>query len=546
MEKVPNFDFTSLNFAAPIPKGQDNDFCFTGPSQKVERVAAAVAAQGQILPISAPAPNASWNLDFWAPALQCHDVEGVVRDNTLNHILDQWGNVSDCSHAYGYMAWTGTSNSTLPFVQQHANSSRRVLQADALTYGAPASIYVATLPQMFNFAFMSSNAQTQEKCRFFGADGLIYTYPMADDVCLPGLERPLCYGQQAWFTDATLLRCDLVNSSYTTEFKYTDGTQLVDISTNKKDVSVPITAHQCFTVPDGGKFSSNSLKCNGTGTACQYDEVASRLLSYQSIAHAFNQLILGSITMGGYGTPAKGVNAKAPGIVIDSEVATTVLMDTEELAFVADFNGVNETFVNLQMEVNEPNSTATHGISDKTPTGQRGDLKSALETLFQNITISLLTESYLQPNYSSPYAPAELTQVTFNRYHNVYIYSASTLWVAYGLAILFTVVALGLGLTSMVRSNASFANNFSTVVVTSRTAPMTDEVRQSEGDGRQPLSKRLAEARMMIGVSERRREESTSAWNYEREPASETSLLPPIQVDEWPLATFPQRSLSLR
>ena len=211
--------------------------------------------------------------------------------------------------------------------------------------------------------------------------------------------------------------------------------------------------------------------------------------------------------MGGYGTPeieadnpqAIPISTKTPGLILNSSIATTVLLDTEELAFVVDFNGVNETFTNLQMQVSQSSNTTFYGISNKMPTGRLGDLKTALEKLFQDITISLLAEDYLRPNYSSPYAPAEKTTVTFNRYHNVYIYSASTLWVAYGLAILLTSVALGLGVTSMVLNNASFTNDFSTILRTSRAAPMSEEVREVESEGRQPLPRRLAAARVMIG-----------------------------------------------
>ncbi|KAK5175758.1 uncharacterized protein LTR77_000898 [Saxophila tyrrhenica] len=207
--KVPKFDFASLDFLAPIPEGPAG-FCFDGPSQPVQRVAAAVAAQGQILPISPPEANASWTLDFRAPSLQCHDLRGNEKVDVWTNILDQWGNVSDCHYSYGYLAWTPTPGSSNPFIRQSSNSSKTVLQSEHLDYGVPPSIYVAAIPQMSQFAFIPSNSDTQEKCQFFGSNSLTYTYPVAEDLCLPGLNPPECCGQQAWATNATLLRCDII------------------------------------------------------------------------------------------------------------------------------------------------------------------------------------------------------------------------------------------------------------------------------------------------------------------------------------------------
>ena len=257
MTKVPNFDFTTLDFVAPIPEGPGG-FCFNGPSQPVQRVAAAVAAQGKILPISAPAANATWTLDLWAPSLQCHDVDGATKSSIWNNILDQWGNVSDCSYAYGYLAWTPAPDNTLPFVPSAANDSTMVLQSAPMTYDAPASVYVATIPQMFNFAFLASTAATQEKCNFFGSDSLIYSYPIADDLCLLGLSPPTCYGQQAWLTDATLLKCDLMNSSYSAEFNHVEGAQTINVTTKTED-SIPIIPHECFTSADSSSFQTQAV-----------------------------------------------------------------------------------------------------------------------------------------------------------------------------------------------------------------------------------------------------------------------------------------------
>ena len=73
MRQVPQLDFTTLNYAAPlqysISNGNLTDWAWKGPSQPVQHIALAVMELGQILPITPPAANASWTVDFWGPAL---------------------------------------------------------------------------------------------------------------------------------------------------------------------------------------------------------------------------------------------------------------------------------------------------------------------------------------------------------------------------------------------------------------------------------------------------------------------------------------------
>ena len=410
-----------------------------------------------------------------------------------SHVLDQFGNMTNCSYAYGYIAWTAQANDSMPFILSSNGTAER-LQDATLNYGAPASIYIATLPQMFDFAFMASDSLTQEKCRFFGSDSFIYTYPIADDVCLAGLERPECLGQQAWLTDASLMQCDLLNATYHVDFEYKDGNQNISLSVND---AFPMTLVECL------ESDANA------------DAKSAKMTSYMGISAAFNQLILGSITMGGYGTPTKGVDSKRPGVAYNSSIATTILMETEDLAFIVDFNGVNQTSDYLQTMLSDQFPSRRD-----TRSGARGQFKSALETLFQNFTISLLAEEMLRPNYSSPHAPIEDTEVTFNTYQNIYVYSASTLWTAYGLAIFFALIALALGFRALFLNNGSFTNDFSTVLRTCRDAALSAELRSEDRDGCQPLPERLAKSRIRIN------QDGYNASSEKESSTAEIALLP--------------------
>lgn len=102
MLKVPQYDFTTLDFVAPMASTDGRDgmidglttelslWAWSGPSQPLQNIAIAAMALGQILPITAPAPNASWTLNFWGPLLQCKDVTGIERDQIWTNIWNSY------------------------------------------------------------------------------------------------------------------------------------------------------------------------------------------------------------------------------------------------------------------------------------------------------------------------------------------------------------------------------------------------------------------------------------------------------------------------
>jgi hypothetical protein len=71
------------------------------------------------------------------------------------------------------------------------------------------------------------------------------------------------------------------------------------------------------------------------------------------------------------------------------------------------------------------------------------------------------------------------------------------LWLAYGLAIGFTSIAVGIGIAALLSKGSAYSNNFSTVVRIKKT--MSEEIRENQGEGSEPLPKRLARARVLLG-----------------------------------------------
>jgi uncharacterized membrane protein YgaE (UPF0421/DUF939 family) len=115
-------------------------------------------------------------------------------------------------------------------------------------------------------------------------------------------------------------------------------------------------------------------------------------------------------------------------------------------------------------------------------------------------------------------------------FQNVYIYDSRTLWIAYGLAITFTLIAVCIGLTAILLNNASYNNNFSTVLRISRSSKMSTEVQELESDGSEPLSKHLAQAKLLIGrdgelLSEKGSYTSSVTVTEEPPSAASSSLL---------------------
>lgn len=82
-------------------------------------------------------------------------------------------------------------------------------------------------------------------------------------------------------------------------------------------------------------------------------------------------------------------------------------------------------------------------------------------------------------------------------YHNVYSYSSRTLWIAYGIAIMFTTLAVGMVLTALVRNAASYDSSFSTVVRIARGGELSEYMDEYDGHGQQPLPQHLRSARLV-------------------------------------------------
>ncbi|KAK5701853.1 hypothetical protein LTR97_004671 [Elasticomyces elasticus] len=498
MVSVPDFDFVNFNFAemfrgASSPGGTGS--MYIGPSLLAQKVAAATAAEGKILSITPPAPNSSWTLDFWGPSLRCDDVAAPLRRAILNNygaaLSMQPSNSSDCIANGAYVSWVSQGLETpeiLPYVD----------------YGNG---------EWYPQGYPEPNGTAQPL--FVAIDGR----DMPDNCSNASIQAS--GGWSSVFRHMTLLRCDLVNTSYEVAFQYTNGFQDVTVSKNstsqdnivipqRSDVFLPYGPFDTWgnaTCPPGEPTQEDAWCINQTNF---------KELSYTGIADAFNNLIIGE------SSPAAVTGTDIP-------VEHTVLMLTKELAVLSGYDG----------DQDEPQPPAI-GRSVFPLRGSLGPLSRALEQLFENITISMLSEPYLLPNHSSPFAPPRYKKVTFTTYHNIYVYDPITLWTAYGIAILLTAIAVGTGTYALWTNGVAYDTNFSTVLRTSRLSKrlkgVDEELAGEDGqddDGSRPLPDCLANATIIITTGRSRQAQSqfhkgvkAGIMAVESNDASDVSLLP--------------------
>ncbi|KAK5722309.1 hypothetical protein LTR15_005538 [Elasticomyces elasticus] len=495
MNEVPQFDFASLDFSSNMPYMSNDDersiFGYNGPSQTVQSIASAVLALGQILPINAPASNTSWVLDFWGPALQCQEVEGVDREAIWVNI---WNSYDNATRSWVYLAWAprseypGGQATELPFSW---NSSGPGLSSNTLAYDHNAALYLAVLPNMIDMTIVNPGSYLY---KFEETASTFRELEAAADCANNIRHRPT---PSSFFDDASLLKCSLVNTSYTTAFTYINGLQDIQVSRDATKPS-PVVSALGVVYPN--------IRAVGSDDTCPYLQAEPfplrscsanpellRRLAYQSIFSAFGRLIIGTMS-----SVTTHIELENDVLTINTSIVTTVLAQTDEIEMVP-FGASFGRTSSLQAELLRTN--AFPGVAKNQSRGTRRSLKATLEQGFENLTISMLSDPYLQPDPASQFAPSLAANVTTKSIVNFYVYDQFTLWVAYGSAIFFATLAVIAGLVFLIISGASYDTTFSTIVRVAKAAELTVELKDDEGAGYQPLPDRLAKARLAVGSS---------------------------------------------
>ena len=96
------------------------------------------------------------------------------------------------------------------------------------------------------------------------------------------------------------------------------------------------------------------------------------------------------------------------------------------------------------------------------------------------------------------------TTVTATTYQNIYTYSASILWTAYGIAIGLAALSGLAGYAVAARAGATYSTKFSTILRVAYNVRISSGIDLSETSGKDPLPERLEKSHVFIppeGVS---------------------------------------------
>ncbi|KAF2716058.1 hypothetical protein K431DRAFT_30342 [Polychaeton citri CBS 116435] len=494
MAPVPQLDFLNTNFIN-VMHTFHQAYHYNGPSTLTQRLVDATAWQGEIFPIDPPAPNASWSLSTWGPGIACANASNGQKSKALesygSYLLNNSTQDSLAVDAkiLPYFSWIkgyGENGSSIPF---KAVDLQTQITFDPF-YSIPISLMIAFNPNVSNAVYPIFYDKPGENYM-----DLSYNESVARLEALHGWPRVL--------SDFTVLRCDVFNSSYDIQFGYTNGAQNITASV-QVDREQPSIGADTFYFPTGNGGTWNTTDCNlDTDNRPCYKKEWAAMAAYEGIAHAFNALLSGAITMDNQSS---------------SQITESVLMYTDELAFLNFAQGAQDPAETWRAFPNRDISPLR---------SSRGSLARALERLFQNITLNVLSEPYLQPNFSNANSISPLANVTFITDHNVYQYDSVTLWVAYSIAVFCTALATLVGYTAMRNNGVAFGADFSTVLRASRidhTAEASTVEGVSEDDGRKPLPKQLANAMVVIHSTGLQRSEPEDILTKEGGQISSESL----------------------
>ncbi|KAK5744824.1 hypothetical protein LTR17_001901 [Elasticomyces elasticus] len=488
--RVPNVAYQSLSLLADMLPFPDNDglagfYQYSGPSSAVQRVVAATAAQAAILPIAAPNSNSTWVNRFMGPGLFCESVNASTRHDFEENIAEQI--LNSCDTPQGYITWSPAeaealiNSSYLPYVKQADGDGSYTFNDVpwiSLSGSSNQTLYMVAAPGLMEVTVDPSlpDVPISKACKLIGWD-----------LDKPG-QGPEGVWRNATFAERvsalfsgteTMLQCHLYNTSYTATFTYVNGAQDVGVSTDPMNGPLGLEV---------GDFGSDADVSNCTLTSpdrnCTLLSYKLDILSYQAVFDAFRSLLRGTVS-----------TSQDLTLHFDSNIMMTALPEVAELSFLSNASSFIDTpLPPLQTAINTWPGSLVRGLSNGRGTHSTLSLLQALEDLFQNVTISLMSEAQLQANETSAFAPP-LTDVTFFESNiQVYSYDSVKLWAAYGCAIGVSALAVLLGFWTVFDSGAVYSDNFSTLLRVTREVEMSVDIALADRDGKDPLPGYLADS----------------------------------------------------
>ncbi|KAF7901546.1 hypothetical protein EAE99_012238 [Botrytis elliptica] len=316
------------------------------------------------------------------------------------------------------------------------------------------------------------------------------------------------YYPQLWIqTSTSELVCTAVNATFNIAVSYIDGVQYVT------QQNIEVIGRYDLSYMDVGDIESGPTVTDSKGvTTATATGGWAKVLWNQYIPHvyALGAILGGNITLrdftlggsqneqySGYGT----TNILGTGLMACEEIASTPFKNESSYLI----GNPSSTFTNTFTSTTRPwlcrNQTLARGIED----------------LANNITISYLSS----PDLTSD---GDLQKILTSNTNNYYIYHPFWLLISYGLAFLFSIMAVAVGIHAIKSNGVVHSNSFSAIVATTRN-PELDEILGRSCLGAEPLTKDPGQYRLKFGPvldqvitgnPKSAEEESESQWQMER------------------------------
>ncbi|KAF7543124.1 hypothetical protein G7Z17_g10997 [Cylindrodendrum hubeiense] len=447
---VPQIDFTSMNFASlswtysdlyramDRTEWQTTELIYDKPQYAVQKAVQGSLISNEILSISAPSTNSSWNLDFHGPALKCTALTDDSKQGLRTRIFTQYAEAWSYGALGGwmsYLSWVpeGTGvNSSLPYT---FSGNSTWTPRSTIAGGDPLSLYVMVLP----------STSPPDPHHNITTAGIV-----------------------EYMKQSTILwQAQLQNVSYSADFSFVNGAQDIKLETSEPLNSVDyLSGYRSFIATEDLTYDSNL-------TQITLNQSAVENFSYQSVMDAFSTMLVGNVTI------VNSTVGDRPSVQLNmrTNIAMTPLIKAKEMVNISQaLSSVTSNLGNVEWN---GKSVYQQELTSR-------PVVDLMEEMFHNVTLSLMNEAALNPNYSSPYAPADIRVEKWTS-QNVYAYSAETLWVTYGIAILATAASVLVGAVVVIASQATYTSQFSTFLRVSQNVYLSDEVALPDTSGKNPL-----------------------------------------------------------
>ncbi|KAF8865658.1 hypothetical protein BDZ45DRAFT_736227 [Acephala macrosclerotiorum] len=469
-----------------------------GPPPSIIRVATDTAYEMGVLPITPPYINSSYSMQFYGPSLQCNSpnaTQRLVFDYYSQQLFNQsYNNETGVYIVTPQIDLSVFNNTVHEMLEGNLTGSwwqPLVFSAFAPTEGCPGWLpepqqgkggcpvidqfnnWNVDLPANFH-DLVTYQANITANGDFVGVD--TNSYAFKDIASLSSFDNETFTSQQLWITTTSSdIVCILGNASFELGFEYVDGVQSVSRNiTDFKPVYMVSLAEELNLIRHltGGRL---------------WPEIP----AYGSIFTAFTNLLSGNITMamsdGWRGTHEATILEMA---TQSSKAMLTGLISCEDMApdFWFDPKNMDRYFA--------PNYNITgHAHTDvfEQPSWmcRNGTLAPAIEDLFNNITISMLSANISgTPNQTIP--------VTTFSTHNIYQYNSLNLILSYGIAIAVALLSIAIGTYATIQNGVSHSTSFSATIATTRNVQL-DRLVEGSSLGALPLDRDVRKTKVMFG-----------------------------------------------